>query len=201
MTMLVFMVLSSWRGHCGVHLMNTNSVPDGRQHQTRPTNNTYGSFHLWINVWVAGKTVWSLVNTCQPEHLRDEQLIANISMDAFPDDRSLGTGLVRQLDCTDKQWIWSCWISKNKGTNVKNSYHRYRLQRETNLFFAVLCWCSSKEPELSRELQSMLRCDGSNKLEIVPLNARRRNRMSESAMEIGKLLVFFPENFKFFRVL
>ena len=24
----------------------------------------YGSFHLWINVWVAGKTVWSLVNTC-----------------------------------------------------------------------------------------------------------------------------------------
>ena len=24
----------------------------------------YGSFHLWINVWVAGKTVWSVVNTC-----------------------------------------------------------------------------------------------------------------------------------------
>jgi len=24
----------------------------------------YGSFHLWINVWVAGKTVLSLVNTC-----------------------------------------------------------------------------------------------------------------------------------------
>jgi len=24
----------------------------------------YGSFHLWINVWVPGKTVWSLVNTC-----------------------------------------------------------------------------------------------------------------------------------------
>jgi len=24
----------------------------------------YGSFHLWINVWVAGKAVWSLVNTC-----------------------------------------------------------------------------------------------------------------------------------------
>jgi len=25
----------------------------------------YGSFHLWINVWVAGKTVRSLVNnTC-----------------------------------------------------------------------------------------------------------------------------------------
>ena len=24
----------------------------------------YGSFHLWISVWVAGKTVWSLVNTC-----------------------------------------------------------------------------------------------------------------------------------------
>jgi len=25
----------------------------------------YGSFHLWINVWVAGKTVWSVVNTCR----------------------------------------------------------------------------------------------------------------------------------------
>jgi len=24
----------------------------------------YGSFHLWINVWVEGKTVWFLINTC-----------------------------------------------------------------------------------------------------------------------------------------
>jgi len=24
----------------------------------------YGSFHLWINMWVAGKTVWLLVNNC-----------------------------------------------------------------------------------------------------------------------------------------
>ena len=24
----------------------------------------YVSFHLWINVWVTGNTVWSLVNTC-----------------------------------------------------------------------------------------------------------------------------------------
>ena len=27
---------------------------------------------MWINVWVTGKTVWSLVNTCQPEHFRDK---------------------------------------------------------------------------------------------------------------------------------
>jgi len=27
---------------------------------------------MWINVWVAGKTVRSLVNTCQPERFRDE---------------------------------------------------------------------------------------------------------------------------------
>ena len=32
----------------------------------------YAWFHLWINVWVADKTVWSLVNTCQPERFRDE---------------------------------------------------------------------------------------------------------------------------------
>jgi len=29
-----------------------------------------GSFHMWINVWVAGKTVWSLVNTRQPQRFR-----------------------------------------------------------------------------------------------------------------------------------
>ena len=27
---------------------------------------------MWINVWVAGKTVSSLVKTCQPERFRDE---------------------------------------------------------------------------------------------------------------------------------
>jgi len=25
-----------------------------------------GSFHLWMGVWMAGKTVWSLINTCLP---------------------------------------------------------------------------------------------------------------------------------------
>ena len=34
-----------------------------------------GWFHLWISVWVAGKTVWSLVNTCHPERFRDEFLM------------------------------------------------------------------------------------------------------------------------------
>ena len=32
----------------------------------------HGSLHLWINVWVAGKSVWSFINTCQPGRLRDE---------------------------------------------------------------------------------------------------------------------------------
>ena len=27
---------------------------------------------MWINVWVVGKTVWSLVNMCQSERFRDE---------------------------------------------------------------------------------------------------------------------------------
>jgi len=31
-----------------------------------------GSFYSWINVWVAGKTVWSLVSTCHSERFRDE---------------------------------------------------------------------------------------------------------------------------------
>ena len=30
------------------------------------------SFYSRLNVWVAGKTVWSLVNTCHPERFRDE---------------------------------------------------------------------------------------------------------------------------------
>jgi len=32
----------------------------------------HGSFHMWINIRAAGKTKWSLVNTCQPEHFGDE---------------------------------------------------------------------------------------------------------------------------------
>jgi len=28
--------------------------------------------YKWINVWLAGKTVWSFFNTCQPERFRDE---------------------------------------------------------------------------------------------------------------------------------
>ena len=35
----------------------------------------YGSFHLWMNIWAAGKTVWSLVNTWHTWASRDEQLI------------------------------------------------------------------------------------------------------------------------------
>jgi len=48
---------------------NSASYPqwDGKWVPTKvrlESNGRYGSFHLWINVWVAGKTVWSLVNTC-----------------------------------------------------------------------------------------------------------------------------------------
>jgi len=36
-------------------------------------NGRYGSFHLWINVWVAGKTVRDLSLTrAVPERLRDD---------------------------------------------------------------------------------------------------------------------------------
>jgi len=31
-----------------------------------------GSFHSWINVWAAGKTMWSLVNTCHSECFRGD---------------------------------------------------------------------------------------------------------------------------------
>jgi len=32
----------------------------------------HGSFHLWINIWMAHNTVWSLVNTCHTWAPRDE---------------------------------------------------------------------------------------------------------------------------------
>jgi len=32
----------------------------------------YGSFHLWINVWVAGKTVYPSLTRAIPERFRDE---------------------------------------------------------------------------------------------------------------------------------
>jgi len=40
----------------------------------------YGSFLLWMKVWVACKTVWSLVSTCHtvPERFRDEFLMIKI---------------------------------------------------------------------------------------------------------------------------
>jgi len=31
-----------------------------------------GSFHLWINVWVAGKSLWSSLTRAIPERFRDE---------------------------------------------------------------------------------------------------------------------------------
>jgi len=36
---------------------------------------TYCLFHLWINVWVTGKTVWSSLIRVIPKSLGDEQLI------------------------------------------------------------------------------------------------------------------------------
>jgi len=48
-------------------------TPSSTENEYRPkcavtlqlgSKDRYGSFHLWINVWEAGKTVWSLVNTC-----------------------------------------------------------------------------------------------------------------------------------------
>ena len=49
------------------------STLSGAENEYRPkcgdtlhlgSKDRYGSFHLWINMWVAGKIVWSLVNTC-----------------------------------------------------------------------------------------------------------------------------------------
>jgi len=40
----------------------------------------YGSFHLWINVWVAGKTVWSRVYTCHraPRYTNAKYSVATV---------------------------------------------------------------------------------------------------------------------------
>jgi len=37
----------------------------------------YGSFHLWTNVWVAGKLCDLLLTCAIPERLRDEQMRDN----------------------------------------------------------------------------------------------------------------------------
>jgi len=41
--------------------MSTGKV---RWRSAAESKGSYGSFHLWINVWAAGKTVSSLINTC-----------------------------------------------------------------------------------------------------------------------------------------
>jgi len=57
------------------HLGQLSILPYKRREICRPkcgdalqlgSKDRHGSFHFRINVWVAGKTVWSLVNTCQP---------------------------------------------------------------------------------------------------------------------------------------
>jgi len=40
----------------------------------------YGSFHLWINMWVAGKTVWPLLTCAIPQHFRDESWYGTIQI-------------------------------------------------------------------------------------------------------------------------
>jgi len=42
----------------------------GRWRSAAGSKGRYGSFHLWINVWVEGKTVWSLVNRCHTRALQ-----------------------------------------------------------------------------------------------------------------------------------
>jgi len=40
--------------------------PKGCEALRLESKGKYGSYHLWINVWETGKTVWSLVNTWAP---------------------------------------------------------------------------------------------------------------------------------------
>ena len=55
--------------------MGNEYQPNGCEALWLGSKGRYGSFHLWINVWVAGKAVWSVSTCAIPERLTDEQLI------------------------------------------------------------------------------------------------------------------------------
>jgi len=45
-------------------VMGNDYRPKGGVALQLGSKSRYGSFYLWINVWVAVKTVWSIINTC-----------------------------------------------------------------------------------------------------------------------------------------
>ena len=79
----------------------------------------YGPFHIRINVWVAGKTVCSLVTTCQPELFRDEscmikrytnlRLLTYFLLLRSVRSFTLAIILCRRLD----PWAWRPWRSED----------------------------------------------------------------------------------------
>jgi len=75
-----------------------------------------GSFQVCINVWMAGKTVWSLVNTCQPERFRDEcpmQYVALIQMSSLFYFTSFSGNLAQHGAAPEKKVGESCSIKLN----------------------------------------------------------------------------------------
>jgi len=53
----------------------TLTAKDNGQHSVMLCGWEIKAWLMCINVWMAGKAVWSLVNTCQPERPRDEHFL------------------------------------------------------------------------------------------------------------------------------
>ena len=68
------------------------SILSGTENKYRPkygdtvrlgSKGRYSWFHLWINVWVACKTVWSSLTRAVPERFRDEFLMIKLYKSSF----------------------------------------------------------------------------------------------------------------------
>ena len=67
----------------------------------------YDLYHLWINVWLAGKAAWSLVNTCHTWALSHDKVlykstVANMKM------MPTGPDIVHWWDWWTSEMGW-CW--------------------------------------------------------------------------------------------
>jgi len=101
-----------------------------------------GSFHLWISVWVAGKTVWSSLTRAIPECFRDEFLMIkhytnlrllylhNIKVGSWSSVRSINVYRLCFKQPLSKQtrvsWFpWVVFLNSFETRTFRGKWHRF----------------------------------------------------------------------------
>jgi len=117
-----------------------------RQHSAAENEATFmgDSFHMWINVWVAGKTVWSLVNSLT----RANQKRFRVSHTLLSATQMSCLGLLSRHDAAILKYD-GIWISLISNCHEKTSKHRTKTQSQYIRHFlqenALVCLVRQKQ--------------------------------------------------------